>query len=188
MKEVENIKRILEQSLYAIKNDNPLPLKELSDQTIHCASTTGDADNIAVAVIIYSIGKILTRADYRSMNGWGAFQKLIISSLTHSIKDLEKNDLEDFRKDFMMIRKAINKISGKLKTYIAEVFKNAEISKASRIHEHGISREKTAKMLGISLFDLQNYTGTTGISDVGFNQTINVKTRIKMMEELFNDN
>jgi len=188
MKEIENIKHILEQALYAIKNDNPLPLKELSDQTIHCAATTGDDDNISVAVIIYSIGKILSRPDYRSLKGWPIFQKLIISSLSHSIKDLEKGDFEDFRKDFLLIRKSINKISGKLKVYISEVFKNADIAKASRIHEHGISSEKTAKMLGITMFELQNYTGQTGISDVKLNQTINVKTRIKMMEDLFNDN
>jgi len=43
-------------------------------------------------------------------------------------------------------------------------------------------------MLGISLFELQNYTGQTGISEVDLNKTINVKTRIKMMEELFDDN
>lgn len=188
MKEVENIKHILEQSLHAIKNENPFPLKALSDQTIHVAAKTGDSDNIAVAVIIYSIGKILIRSDYKSLSGWPTFERLVKTSLERSINDLEKEDLESFRKDFMMIRKAINKVSGKLKMYIAEVFKNAEIAKASRIHEHGISREKTAKMLGISLFDLQEYTGATGISEVGLNQTINVKTRIKLMEDIFNDN
>ena len=63
--------------------------------------------------------------------------------------------------------------------------KNAEIAKASRIYEHGISAGKTAKMLGVSMYDLQNYTGQTGISEVALNQTINAKTRIKMLEELF---
>ena len=184
MKEVENVTRVLEQTLYAIENDNALPLKELSDQTIHSA-TTGDEDNIMVAVLVYSLGKILSRQDYRSMKGWEGFHRIVTSSLKCSINDLKNNNEDKFRKDFAMIKKAINKISGKLKKYIEEVFKKAEITKASRIYEHGISAGKTAKMLGITLYDLQNYTGQTGISEVGLNQTINEKNRIKMLEELF---
>jgi len=187
MKEIDNVLRILEQTLYAVKNDNAAPLKDLSDQTLHVASTTGDPDNIAVAVIVYSIGKILGRPDYRSLKGWDSFSRVIQSSLKCSINDLQQGNEDKFRKDFDFIRKAINKISGKLKVYVKDVFKKAEITKASRIHEHGISAEKTAKMLGISLFDLQEYTGKTGISEVPLNQTINVKTRIKMLEELFTE-
>lgn len=184
MKEVENILRILEQTLYAIQNDNPAPLKELSDQTIHSAAS-GDEENILVAVIVYSLGKILSRQDYRSLKGWESFNLITISALKCSINDLREGNVEKFKKDFMMIKKGINKISGKLKKYIEDVLKKAEISKASRIYEHGISAEKTAKMLGITLYELQSYTGQTGISDVGLNQTINVKTRIKRLEELF---
>lgn len=184
MKERDNILRILEQTLYAIQNDNPAALEDLSDQTIH-AATTGDEDNILIAVIVYSLGKILSRQDYRTLKGWDGFQKIIISSLKCSINDIKQGNDNKFRKDFLFIKKAINKISGKLKTYIKDVFKRAEIHKASRIHEHGISVEKTAKMLGITMFDLQNYTGQTGISDVPLNQTIDVKTRIKYLEELF---
>lgn len=184
MKECENILSILIETLHAIQRDDPGPLKELSDQTIHCASR-GDVDNINIAIVIYSLGKILSRPDYRTLKGWESFKRIVLVSLKSSIIDLENKNKEKFRKDFNLIRKAINKISGKLKKYIEEVFEKAQIAKASRIYEHGISAEKTAKMLGISMFDLQTYTGQTGISEVGLNQTINVKTRIKMLEELF---
>ncbi len=184
MEECENNLLILKKTLEAIQKDDPSPLKELSDQTIHCA-TKGDVDNLNIAIIIYSIGKIFSRNNYRTQKGWESFKRMIIVSLKSSINDLENKNEEKFRKDFNLIRKAINKISGKLKKYIEEVIQKAEVAKASRIHEHGISAEKTAKMLGISMFDLQSYTGQTGISEVPLNQTINVKTRIKMLEELF---
>lgn len=184
MEECENNLSVLKQTLEAIQKDDPTPLKELSNQTIHCA-TKGDIDNLNIAIIIYSLGKIFSRNDYRTQKGWESFKKMVLISLKSSINDLENKNEEKFRQDFNLIRKAINKISGKLKKYIEEVFEKAEIAKASRIHEHGISAEKTAKMLGISMFDLQNYAGQTGISEVSLNQTINVKTRIKMLEELF---
>lgn len=185
MKERDNILRILEETLHAINNDNATPLKELSDQTIHAASTSGDPDNITVAVIVYSIGKILSRPDYKSLKGYSAFKKIVGKSLKCAIKDIQNDNDKDFRKDFIVIRKAINKVSGKLRKYIESVFKKAEISKASRIYEHGISAERTSKLLGITLYDLQNYAGETGISEVPLNQTIKVNDRIKMVEDLF---
>lgn len=185
MKERENILKILIETEQAIKEENTAPLKNLSDQTLHSASTTGDPDNITVAVIVYSLGKIFERPDYKTMKGWSSFKRITLSSLKCSIKDLEKNNEKKFRKDFALIRKAINKISGKLKKYIEDVFKRAEINKASRIYEHGISLGKTAKMLGVSMYDLASYTGQTGISEVPLNKTIDVKTRVKMLEKLF---
>lgn len=186
MQEIKNITRILEETLIAIKKEDIKRIKELSDETIHSAST-GDENSVIVGVIIYSLSKILSRSDYRTLKGWKTFNKITISALKNSIDDLKKEDEKKFRQDFLMIKKAINKISGKLKKYIEDVFKKAEINKASRIHEHGISLEKTAKMMGITLYDLQNYSGQTGISNVNLNKTIDVKTRINYLEEIFNE-
>ncbi|MBT4376957.1 hypothetical protein HOD29_06290 [archaeon] len=185
MKERDNILKILKEALKAIKTDDPAPLKDLSNQTIHAASITQDSDNILVAVIIYSLGKIFERKDYHAMKGWEGFQKITIESLAHSIQDIEKGDVEDFRKDFANISKALNKMSGKLKTYMKDVLEKAKVNKASRMYEHGISLEKTAKLLGVTLYDLASYTGQTGISEVPLNKTVNVEQRIKFVEELF---
>ena len=53
------------------------------------------------------------------------------------------------------------------------------IKKASRIYEHGISMQKTAKLLGISIWELAEYSGQTGISNVNLSITLDVKERIK---------
>jgi hypothetical protein len=79
----------------------------------------------------------------------------------------------------------IENLSGKLKKYIKEVFRNADVSKASRIYEHGISMEQTANLLGVSLYDLAQYAGKTGIPDVPENYTMNTKLRIKLAMGLF---
>ena len=84
-----------------------------------------------------------------------------------------------------MVRQAINKLSGKLKIFIKDVFRRATINKASRIYEHGISMEKTASLLGITMFELAEYAGQTGIPDVPENKTLSVKTRIKLAMEMF---
>jgi hypothetical protein len=185
MKEIDNILNILKETKKAIDTSNTSILKDLSNQTIHTASLTQDPDNIAVAVVVYSLGKIFERQDYRKLKGWANFNSITSKALVISITDLEKSNLEKFRKDFAFLTKAINKISGKLKNYIEEVLERAKINKASRLYEHGLSLEKTSKLLGVSMFDLASYTGQTGISEVTLGQTIGVRTRVKWLKEMF---
>jgi len=185
MNEIDNILRILVETKKAIETGNYSEIKNLSNQTINTASLTQDPDNINVAVAVYSLDKIFEREHYKKYPDWKKLSKTIISSLECSIEDLEKNDLKDFRKDFENIRLCINKISGKLKEYIQEVFRKAKINKASRIYEHGISMEQTAKLLGITMFELADYAGKTGIADVPESKTIDAKSRIKLAEEIF---
>ena len=185
MKERENVLRILKETKQAIKEGDTSKIKELSNQTTNTASLTQDPDNIAVAVIVYSIGKIIERRDYQNLKGWNNFYRTILSSLDLAIKDVSRNNEKGFRKDFEMIHKAINKLSGKLKRYIQEVFRKAQINKASRLYEHGISMEQTAELLGITMYELADYVGKTGISDVPVSKTMDTKTRIKIDMEMF---
>jgi len=185
MFEVKHILKILKKTKKAIERSDTFELKNLSNQTIHSASINQDENNISLAVTIYSLGKIFERIDYKKLKGWDNFYNLILKSLNNSISALEKNDTNNFKTHFLFIGKAINKISGKLKEYITHVFERAKINKASRIHEHGISLEKTAKLLGVSLYDLASYTGGRGITDVPLNKTVDIKSRIKLIERFF---
>jgi len=185
MKEDENILRIFEETEEAIKKEDIIKLKELSNQTIHTASITQDPDNIAVAVIIYSLSKIIERKQYQKFSGWDDFYKTIISLIDDSIIVLRKKDEKKIKENLKLVRQAINKLSGKLKKYIQDVFKKASINKASKIYEHGISMEKTAKLLGVSMWDLANYAGQTEISDVSESKTLGIRSRIKLAMGMF---
>ena len=98
---------------------------------------------------------------------------------------LRSKNIERFNYEVSSNRKLIEELSGKLKFYINDVFRKSQINKASRIYEHGISMEKTAKILGISLWELSDYTGKTGIGDVNFGITMPVEERIKLAEKIF---
>ena len=185
MKERDNVLRILKETKQAIRQGDTAKIKELSNQTTNTASLTQDPDNIAVAVIVYSIAKIIERKDYRNLRGWDNFYRTILSSLDLAINDVSKNNEKGFRKDFALIHKAINKLSGKLRKYIEEVFRSAQINKASRIYAHGISMAQTAELLGITPYELAEYAGKTGISDAPVAKTMDIKTRIKLALEMF---
>ena len=185
MQEKENIKRILEGTIKGIKSEDVVKLKDLSNQTIHTASITQDPDNIAIAVIIYSLSKIIERKDYRERPGLDRFYDNIINEIEHSIYAIRKRDDRHLRIHIERLIKRLEGVSGKLKKYIQEVIEKARINKASRIYEHGISMEKTAKLLGITIWELANYAGQTGIPDVNLAKTMEIKDRIKIAENIF---
>ena len=185
MQEVENILRIFEETKQAIEKNDLMKIKSLSNQTINTASLTHDPDNSTVAVIIYSLSKILQREGYRSLPGWNNFHKIYINSINSMIIALQKKDEKVIQTNLNIMRNAIGKVSGQLKNYIQDVFRKASINKASRIYEHGISMEKTASLLGITLFELANYTGQRDIESITPIKPIDLKSRVKIAMEIF---
>jgi len=185
VKEKNNIIRILEKSKKALFEKDTIALKNLSNRTIHTASITQDPDNIAVAVIIYSLSKIIEREQYKKYGDFPRFLKKYSEVIEEAKRAAEKNDIEKFRTEMQKITKQINKLSSNLKKQIKHVFERAKINKASKIYEHGISMEQTAKLLGITIWELAEYAGPTPVSDVNLNITLPEKTRIKNLMELF---
>ncbi|MCL5018157.1 MAG: hypothetical protein M1416_00105 [Candidatus Pacearchaeota archaeon] len=186
MQEKENVLRILQEAKDAIKNNDSIKLKLLSNQTNNTASLTQDPDNIAVAVVVYSISKIIERTEYRELPGWKDFYKIITSAIDNSINAIKKNDDAKLKENLVAIRNAVSKLSGKLKEYIQDVFRKAQINKASKIYEHGISMEQTANLLGVTLFELATYSGQKPeTSEVSLTHTLDVKTRLKTAMDLF---
>ena len=59
IEERDNVLRILKETKRALERGDASKLRLLSDQTINTASRTQDPDNIAVAVIVYSLSKII---------------------------------------------------------------------------------------------------------------------------------
>ncbi|MFZ5955502.1 MAG: hypothetical protein ACOYT4_03680 [Nanoarchaeota archaeon] len=185
MKEAENVLRILKETEQAIKQNDSYKLNNLSNQTIHSATISQDTDNIIVAVLVYALSKIIERENYKSMEGWDKFYLDLLKNLDLSIKYLEKKNLDDFRDRIGEIRNSINNISSDLREYIKDVFRKAEINKAFKIYEHGLSFAQTAELLGISLWDLSSYIGQTNISEAKIAQSMPEKERIKIAEEIF---
>lgn len=185
MIEKEHVLNILKEVKKAVENNDIIKLKDMSNQTLHSASIYQDADNITIAVIIYVLSKVLERTNYRSYPLWPSFLLAFMHHINKAIEYLEKDNLPLFEKELKLIRKEVNHLSGSFKKNIQDVFQKASINKASRIYEHGVSMEKTSKLLGISLFELAEYAGETGVSEVDIGITLPVKKRIKNALELF---
>ncbi len=185
MEEIGHLIEILSRTRNALEQEDAAELKKLSDQTIHSASVYQHTDYILVAVIIYSLSKIIERKNTLRISQWSIFIKNINSLLSLCISSLQQKKHAQFLKLLNKIKQRLEQESSDLHTLIKEVLRKASINKASKIYEHGLSLAKTTKLLGISQWELSEYIGSKEIPQNYLNKTIDVKSRAKMALEFF---
>ncbi len=180
-----NLLGILKEVKQSIKVLDIINLRELSNHTLHDASILQEENSIQAAVIVYSLSKIFERENYQNYKSWKHFYKNLMLYLENAIKSLERNDEINYKRYTKSLIYFIDKLEYKLRHYIVEVMEKARIHKASRIHEHGISVGRTSELLGISQYELMEYLGKTGISDINLSISMDIKKRIEFTRSLF---
>lgn len=155
-----------------------IAIRELSNHTIHNASVFQDEDSISIAILTYSLSKIIERKQ----------GELNYNSIMALLKDagdyLTKNNVDSYREIIKKMFKFISTIDTKLKLYIEEVINQAQIKKGGKLYAHGISAARAAEILGISQWELMNYIGKTKIVD-RFEEELKVKNRLSFARGLF---
>ena len=165
--------------IFKVKEETDIiQIKELSNHVIHNASVFQDEDSISVAILIYSLSKIMERQQK------GLDYNKVLSMLNSCILNLKNNEDEAFRKLIKNIFNFIRTIDAKLKLYIHEVINQAQIKKGCKLCEHGISVARASEVLGISQWELMHYLGKTTLIDQ-FSEPVNVLKRLKIARSLF---
>jgi hypothetical protein len=175
----------LKKTKKALLNEDAATLRDLSNQTIHCASVFQDGGSIAFAVIVYALSKLVERKDALNIKNWDTFVRKINSKFDMAIESMEKERFDDYLEDLEQARKVLSSISESLTKYVQEVLRKASINKASKIYEHGLSMEKTAELLGVTQWELSEYIGQSLIAELKQSQTIDIKKRAKEAMEFF---
>jgi len=121
MEEVSHIKEVLSSTKNALFTEDSLKLKELSNQTIHCATKNQDSGSIAIAVIIYTLSKLLERKEHVKIKRWPEFVRKINSLLSLAARAAEQENEKVYESYLEKARKAITSISINMKPYIQEV-------------------------------------------------------------------
>lgn len=147
-------------------------LSELSNHVIHNASVFQDQDSVSVAVLVYSLYKILTKYNLKTSG---------IVKILHQIVDaLRKDDFKKFRNLVSSSMKLIETIDKEFTIYLDEVIDKAKIKKGIKIYDHGISLARVSEIMNVTQWELLNYLGNVKETDEENN-----KTRLDVAEEIF---
>jgi hypothetical protein len=147
---------ILEKASKAVLSKDIVSLKSLSDHTIHNSFIFQDEDSISIAVVVYSLSKIIER---------GVDFKESAKLLKHAKSHLLREEVHKYRQIVRNITKGISELDTKFKLYIQDVIDKAHIKKGSKLYNHGISIAQSASLLGVSQWELMSYIGKTQIND-----------------------
>lgn len=171
----KDILKIIDDGLILIKQNNFTDLKKISNHTIHNASIFQDRDSIFIAIVMYAISKIMERT--------GGIDAEIVKRLNDAYGLLMKDKTKEYRDAIKKALELISKADVKLKQYIDEVIKQAEIKKGSKLYEHGISIAQASELLGISQWELMSYIGKTSLTEE--EKITDVRSRIEFARNIF---
>src|SRR3989338_10211831 len=118
--EVENVLDILTTADEAIKINDAVALRQLSNRTIHTASTAQDTDSILLAVIMYTLSKLIERPEFESKE-IKHFCSICSVNFSKAIESLKKGKAKDFSNALVGIQNSISKLSPDTKNYVQEV-------------------------------------------------------------------
>ena len=183
--EVQHFIEVLHSTHTAITKDDSLTLKELSNQTVHSASTYQDSGSITIAVLVYTLSKLIERKEHMKIKGWEKFVRRIDSFLSLAEKALRQDNIGAYENYLKQARKSLTIISASVKPYLDDVLEKALINKSSKIYEHGISLGKAAELLGLSQWEVTEYIAQKSTADANYNRTLDVKKRADLAMQFF---
>ena len=152
-------------------------LKELSDHTIKDVALYKNMDAISLAVLIYSIYKVLPCITDENL-------KNILVELKSAKKHLNESRFGRYNSSLETLFKIIKSCSSKLSVHLQDVLHAAKIKKGTTLLEHGLSASRTADLMGLSKWELLDYTSRTNVMQVS-NEIVSVKKRVAFTMDIF---
>ncbi|MFH1408865.1 MAG: hypothetical protein ABIH34_03085 [Nanoarchaeota archaeon] len=151
-------------------------LKVLSNDTIRNASLFQDEDSLSIAILTYSLSKIVDRQGY--------LPKGILPSLKAAVHHLEKRDEDSYRNEIAKIFDRVKDADHHLRMYIIKIINQAEIKKGSKLYQQGLSIARAAALLGISQWELMGYVGKLQ-TPLSPKEKVTIQKRIAMASSAF---
>lgn len=175
----KDILTVLEKAIEILKQEDHAEhaLGELSNHVIHDASIFQDDDSTSIAVLIYALSKVVAMCCEKNISC-----APLVKQLETAYALLSQKDFNKYRTTIRETFNQIKKLDARLKEYIQEVLDAARIKKGSKMHMHGISTARTAELLGITQWELQDYVGKQQEWEI---KEMPVSERLAIARELF---
>ena len=181
----EVLVKVLQRLKLATISGNSQSLKNIAKYALDSASVFQNKKAISVAVIAYSIVKLIERKKIIQTDIPISVYRDIIRNLEETSKNLVKGDLLQYEKNIRYLFKLIGKLDDHLPVYIEEVVNKAKIKKGFLLHEKGISLSRASHIMGISQWELMDYIGKTQISE-HISKKVDIRSRLNFTKGLFN--
>ena len=180
--------RVLSGVITAFKKYDAEEIMALSDTIIHTASITQQQHVLQLAMVIYSIGKIIARGKIRRypQDKWNTFVTITRNELDCTLTAINTNNFKAYSKCLLNIQQVIMTLDESFMSYVDHVINQAKLTKGTKIYEHGVSLKIVAELFGVTEWELMDYAGKTRMLDRD-SEPSDVPGRLDKARRFFNE-
>lgn len=154
-----DIKTLIGQSIDALEKKDALALRKISGQANSEAAIEGHRELILLALVDYSLSKILSKVHYEDTNS-GFYSKIL-----KKFKDAQTAEKEKMIHDLEDIEDLVIKLDKKEGHFEDNVIDKAKIKKAAKLYEQGLSLRRAAELTGAEPVEVLDYVGGSKIHE-----------------------
>ena len=159
-----------------------IQLKDLSNDCIKEAVMHNDPLYAELAVIAYSLHKLLSKVHIVENKKFPSLQHNVLESLDKSIRAIERHDISGFENSLKNTVKNVNAIDQKMGNYAQKIYDKSKVKMASSAYAYGLSLGKASQLTGAHRKDVQKYIGFTTIHDE-LREKIGIKPRVDALKK-----
>ncbi len=165
----------------AFKDRDSFKLREIANDAIKEAVLSGDKDLANIAILAYSLSKILSKLHFRKRSEWKKFTKETERALYGLVGRSKNGELAHVCDELIKLVEKIDKNAG---NYTRGIVYKARVKLASEAYALGLSLSSAADLTGADKYELARYVGATKVHDRPFVKTISVSERYKIMRSV----
>lgn len=155
-------------------------LRNLATELARKAAVNQDKMEAQLAVIAYSLSKILTKPHFQRSQNWPRYRHAIISALRDAEEGRESNVIE-------RVERTIRRIDAEDGHFVKNIVDKAKSKMAAIAYSVGISTTLAARLFDADMHDLFDYVGKMKIHDEGPIK-IGIRERINALRRLVDAN
>ncbi|MDP6293237.1 MAG: hypothetical protein QF486_05440 [Candidatus Woesearchaeota archaeon] len=149
----DDLLKVLKRAARALKAKDYASLSAISNQVVHNAILFQDNHAVHTAIVLYALGKIAAQSKDKQLS--------VDIELDKAIVAVEREKHSQYEKELRHIMQVLRKADNKVNMYTQEALDRARVKKGYKLHTHGLSVARTAKLVGVSQWELQGYLGKT---------------------------
>ncbi len=174
----------LKQLLWMLEEEKLVQLRNKSNELIEEAALEGDELKGRLSLIAYALHKMLSKPHIAKSRNWEKAKKSLLSSLSQSLRLLEKNEKEKFGKKIDNISGELSSVDAKLGRFLTNTFEKAKAKQASRAYTLGLSLSRACELTGAEKSDVFSYIGGTKIHEQ-LKDRVGIRKRLYRLRKAF---
>jgi len=148
-----------------LRKEDALKLRLLSNESIKKAALEDDRELASIALVAYSLHKVMSKEHHMRSPKWKSRKKTILSGIKKANIAIEKQDMGAFHKCINSIAFELQKMDRSFGRYMQGLFDKARVKCAADAYFFGLSLSQASDLTNADRKAVQEYVGFTRSHD-----------------------